>query len=574
MIFYFFLVFYTLLNFVSTELIISLPNGNIRGQIRLSHNKHPYWQFQGIPYAEPPLGDLRWLPPLPHQGWNGTLDGGVSPLMCIQGFPDPETTHDSMEIGQSYMLGQEDCLTLNVYTPDTTPDQDLFPILVWFHGGGLSTGQGDMYGPQFLIEYGIIIVTVNYRLGPLGQLSLDTEKVSGNQGLRDQVLALQWIQENIGYFGGDRDKVTISGESAGSWSVTHHMISPLSRGLFRAVIGQSGTTISGLADRFMTREEAAKNGRLYAKEIGCYDDSSAWDGDVVLDCLKLKTARQLFDAQVTGVFSSRPNVDNFSEFQPFLPREPESLFIDGEFQKVPILIGSNSGEGILNAAEYIKKPELLAEEFNDVKYWDEVRGPTYIFDRETRLNGSDITECDIIISTFARQFYFGDTIDQDDLKQFINLNSDVQFWYGTDKLIKLLSPHVSVFHYILFFQDLLSFTINPNVLGTDLGVGHADDLAYLWDIYGLNSGTNLYDFWWSQADKKNSRRMLEMWSNFVKYLNPTPADNVSQDLAGVVWKSVTQDSHEYLRIDEELYMEMTQEYQDRINFWRNATQYC
>ena len=106
----------------------------------------------------------------------------------------------------------------------------------------------------------------------------------------------------------------------------------------------------------------------------------------------------------------------------------------------------------------------------------------------------------------AREFYFGDTIDEDDLKQMINLNSDVQFYFGTDKLINYLLPHVPVYHYILFFQDLFSFTINPNILGTDLGVGHADDLAYLWDIFSLNDSTGLYDIWWSQADKLNSRR--------------------------------------------------------------------
>ena len=119
---------------------------------------------------------------------------------------------------------------------------------------------------------------------------------------------------------------------------------------------------------------------------------------------------------------------------------------------------------------------------------------------------SDFGECDVEVARLAREFYFGDTIDEDDLKQLINLNSDVQFYFGTDKLINYLQPHVPVYHYILFFQDLFSFTINPNILGTDLGVGHADDLAYLWDIFSLNDSTGLYDLWWSQADKLNSRR--------------------------------------------------------------------
>ena len=136
--------------------------------------------FSGIPYAEPPIGDLRWQPPVPTKGWNGTKDGSISAPQCVQGFPDPEPGHDLMGPGNSAMFGQEDCLTLNVYTTDTSPDE-MLPVFVWFHGGGLSTGQGDMYGPQFFIEYNIMIVTVNYRLGPLGELSLDNDLVSGNQ---------------------------------------------------------------------------------------------------------------------------------------------------------------------------------------------------------------------------------------------------------------------------------------------------------------------------------------------------------------------------------------------------------
>ena len=130
----------------------------------------------------------------------------------------------------------------------------------------------------------------------------------------------------------------------------------------------------------------------------------------------------------SGTFSSRTNIDDFSAYPPFLPDAPEILLQRGEFSKVPVLIGTNSGEGILNAQEYIKTPELLGEEFSDVGYWDQVRGPVYIFDREPRLMGADITDCDREISRLARQFYFGEDINEDDLKQFINLNSDVQFW--------------------------------------------------------------------------------------------------------------------------------------------------
>jgi len=287
-------------------------------------------------------------------------------------------------------------------------------------------------------------------------------------------------------------------------------------------------------------------------------------------CLREKSERELYQAHVSGTFSSRPNQDHFSLAPSLLPADPVALLMDGNFSRVPVLIGSNSGEGILNAGDYIQRPELLGEEFSDVRVWDEVRGPVYIFDREVRRNGSDAGPCDTQISRMAREFYFGEEINEDDLKQFINLNTDVQFWYGTDKLIKLLVPKVpAVFHYILYFQDMFSFALNPATLGSELGVAHADELPYLFDLFGLNSGTGLYDLWWSEADQLNSDRMLRLWSNFVKELDPTPTQEKE-----VTWLPVTESSHQYLKIDRDLTMEMTQEYQDRVNFWATALESC
>ena len=248
-----------------------------------------------------------------------------------------------------------------------------------------------------------------------------------------------------------------------------------------------------------------------------------------------------------------------------------------------------------------KRDSMAQEVFIMVSYFQKPIQSANSLDKENFINSnldkhffSDITTRDIEISRLARQFYFGEEITEDDLKQFINLNSDVQFWFGTDKLINYLSPHVPVFHYILYFQDMFSFTINPNTLGKvgitlvsdlfpciffwhqDLGVGHADDLAYMWDIFSLNMESGLYDIWWSDADKLNSRRsvgfrlqnihilrwiytwywhvdhlcpwrMLELWSNFIKYGDPTPTGQDSEALQGVEWAPVTQGSHQYLR---------------------------
>merc|ERR1719500_2377378 len=197
-------------------------------------------------------------------------------------------------------MGYEDCLVLHVYTAQLNAS---LPVLVWFHGGGLASG-----------------------------------RISGNQGLRDQVLALQWVQENIVHLGGNPEEVAIWGESAGAWSVFHHLLAPQSNGLFRAGLANSGTMISGLADRSMTREEAAENGKEFAIAAYCHQRQETWQPEKVEQCLRTQTAEEIFEAYDKGTFRSRGSVDNFSDFPPMMPDLPETLLAEGKFNKVPILV--------------------------------------------------------------------------------------------------------------------------------------------------------------------------------------------------------------------------------------------
>jgi hypothetical protein len=201
-------------------------------------------------------------------------------------------------------------------------------------------------------------------------------------------------------------------------------------------------------------------------------------------------------------------------------------------------------------------------------------GPKIIFERNSNLNGTDFGDCDVEVATAAREFYFQGNITSEDLKQYINLWSDVEVWFGTEKMIQYLTGHVPLYHYILYFQDLFSITLDPNVLGRDLGVSHMDETFYIWDMYGLNAHTGVIDSWWSEANKINSKRMLEMWTNFVKYLNPTPGIYSSVYLGDFVWEQVTPSYHSYLRIDEILEMEMTSEYMERMQFWDKVLTDC
>ena len=285
--------------------------------------------FRGIPFAEPPLGDLRFAPPRPVEGWSGvrTADTFGPRAMQLPVFGDMNFRSNRMS---------EDCLYLNVWTPATSTD-DRLPVLVYFYGGGNMAGDGSepRYDGAALARRGIVTLTVNYRLGIFGffahpELSKESPYGrSGNQGYLDQHLALQWVRDNIGAFGGDPARVTIAGESAGSLSVSIQMASPLSRNLIAGAIGSSGAAMAGHV-RTVTLAEKERQGAELATRIGA--DS--------LTALRTMPAETLLEAtRGLGFPAYLSNVDGY-----LLPDFVDATFAAGEQARVPLLVGWNSEE--------------------------------------------------------------------------------------------------------------------------------------------------------------------------------------------------------------------------------------
>ncbi|CAA9998704.1 unnamed protein product [Nesidiocoris tenuis] len=211
----FFLAGFIILSHAS-EPEVTLKIGKLKGVVSRSYAGREFNAYLGIPFAKPPIGSLRFQDPVPLEPWSGTLDASKPGNMCLQMQDE----------------GNEDCLYLNIYTPkiDSTDGKGL-DVLVAIHGGGFQNGFSHMQEPDYLMDRDdLILVTFNYRLGILGFLSLGDEYLPGNYGLKDQVLALRWIKENIGSFGGDANKITLLGCSAGGASVHYHVLSPLSKG--------------------------------------------------------------------------------------------------------------------------------------------------------------------------------------------------------------------------------------------------------------------------------------------------------------------------------------------------------
>lgn len=329
--------------------LVDTDKGRIRGTVHTTHRS-----FLGIPYAAPPVGQLRWKAPEPHPTWVTTRDAMKFGPSCPQEAGMTRPNEDA-----------EDCLTLNVWTPLRPPAKPA-PVMVWIHGGGFISGGSattTYNGSAFAVEAGSVVVTINYRLGALGFLAHPAlGEGSGNFGLLDQRLALQWVKKNIAAFGGDPDNVTIFGQSAGSMSVCAHVVSPLSKGLFHRAIMQSGPCSWG----FPTKQAAEAQGQKLAEKLGCdkaKDPVSCMRGKGVKEA---RTALALKSMMIFGDgVNWGPTIDgvNFTS-------QPEDAIKTGSFNKVPIVLGSNKDEGSiflilsgllnkLTEAEYKKTAEAF-----------------------------------------------------------------------------------------------------------------------------------------------------------------------------------------------------------------------
>ena len=290
--------------------------------------------YRGVPFAAPPVGDLRWRPPEPPAAWEGVRDATAAAPACMQNAL-PAAVRTFYDAGVDRM--DEDCLYLNVWTA-AEPD-DRAPVLVWIHGGGLSIGNGAdiTYDGTRLAQRGVVLVTINYRLGAFGYLAhplLSAESghgASGNYGLLDQVAALGWVQRNIAAFGGDPSRVTIFGESAGSWSVNQLMATPLARGLFHAAIGESGGGFGSRGGAAPKAEIEAAGERLVEALLG---DGAAPS----LEAMRAASADAV-QGVAPDLVRSTANVDGWVFHDTVY-----DIFAAGRQHDVPVIVGSNADE--------------------------------------------------------------------------------------------------------------------------------------------------------------------------------------------------------------------------------------
>ncbi|XP_058988325.1 juvenile hormone esterase isoform X2 [Musca domestica] len=542
-----------------THVVVNTSLGKIRGRFQKfrSGERGGYYSFKGIRYGQAPVGDRRFRAAEPERSWAGIRDASREGNSC----PHKNMILDTFK-------GNEDCLFLNVFTMKLPKGEynPQLPVMVWMHGGGYSFGSGNtfLYGPDYLVAENVVLVTLNYRLGPLGFLTAGPD-APGNQGLKDQILALKWVRDHIADFGGNPNQVTIFGESAGGSSVQMLLLSPLAKGLFHRAISESGSALNpwAMGESSMTRAY-----RL-AANLGYV---GANDTEEILEFLRRVPAMKLVEAAPTTLteedfrnnvglpfvpvvegYWNKPGEQPIYYEAPLITESPEEMYNQHKFHKnIPYMTGYNTHEAMLFIRRLRKNPQLLDIIENDF---------TRLVPRD--LNVTDDRER---VTREIRQFYLGNKqVGIESVDEMIALLTDLMFVHGIRRTVRNHAKYgnMPVYMYRFAFDGALG--LYKRMLGLQRpGVCHGDELGYLFKFGFFNLSLDPKSM---EVLVKN--RMVRMWTNFAKYGNPTPP-HLNDDFLNTTWSPVdpngVMESLSFMDITTNLQMKNNPEL-ERQQFW-------
>ena len=489
-------------SFVSLQTKLG-PISGLSSSVNINNVTKYYTVFKKVPFAKPPVGDLRFRQPVLHGPWNGTLDATSFGPSCIQQF-DPQAKQYLPNLNQS-----EDCLHLNIYAPYGASTSNRKSVMIWVHGGGYVDGQGMAYDGTYLSVTGdVIVVTINYRLNIFGFFATSDGLASGNYGLWDQKLAIQWVNENIESFGGDSDSITIFGESAGGFSVALHATIPANRGLFRRVIEQSGTSNSF----FSTTPVPHKASDEVARVLNC---SHKFTTDIMA-CMRDKHSDDVYNA-MQGFISGMTDGPDFHIVGYFAPvvdgilikENPRKVIANhnssayGFFKSLDVMVGTCESEGSLlvgylsslqkylpfNISEGISS-EFLCKHILHPLASDYYNNDTTIAEaicRKYSSKGSLPEQGVKAVDFYGDLFFYSPAVQSLNMHAF-NYHKTTQFQYMSRRR-SALSPSLE---YFPWFK----------------GAGHGSELLFLFPVK--------YNVTIPADDISLSLTMMKYWSNFAK----------------------------------------------------------
>lgn len=479
-----------------SSLIVRTTKGHVRGQRVKSPTGKLVDQFLGIPFAKPPVGKFRFKHPRPMDPWSNILNATTQPNSCYQ----LNDTFFGTDFPGSVMWNantrlSEDCLYLNVWVPFPRPKNSA--VLVWVFGGGFYSGtiSLNLYDGRILAsEENIILVSISYRVTNLGFLYFENARheVPGNAGMFDQLMGLHWVRDNIKYFGGNPNNITLFGESAGAVSVSFHLLSPLSRNLFSQAILQSGapTVPWGIVDT----KKLNYRGLLLAKAVGCPHDEAQID--LVIECLRNTDPWELVKNETyenLGVveFPFTPMIDGV-----FLDDLPENLLASKDFKKTKLLLGSNTEEGTYFIIYHLN---------NIFKNSEDV-----FLNREDFI--SSVVELTPNMHRMGQEaiiYEYTDWLNPDDpIKNRDAIDKIVGDYHFTCHVNKLANKYAAVGNEVYMYYFTHRSTQNP--WPKWMGTMHADEINF---IFGepLNP---LFSY--NPEEVQLSRQMMSSWANFAK----------------------------------------------------------
>ncbi|KAH0520550.1 Acylcarnitine hydrolase [Microtus ochrogaster] len=445
----------------SASLIRTTHTGQVQGTlIHLNDTKEAVYIFLGIPFAKPPLGELRFAPPEPPEPWSGVRDGTTYPARCLQNSVTVNAESLAMiKLSEPSISTSEDCLYLNIYTPAHAHEGSNLTVMVWIHGGALVLGMASSYdGSMLAAKEDVVVVTFQYRLGLLGFFSTGDEHATGNWGYLDQVAALCWVQQNIAYFGGNPDLVTIFGESAGGASVSSQVVSPMSRGLFHRAIMESGVAL--VPDLISNTSEV-----VYTK-VAILSGCETTDSETMVRCLRNKSEEEIL--AINKVFQSIPAVVDGE----FFPRHPQELLTAVDFDPVPSIIGVNNDE----YGWFL--PVMLPPECSDL----------------------------------LMEEYMNNTEDAHTLQiQYKEMIADFMFVIPALQVAKFQCSRAPVYFYEFCHVTSYKKDTRPAYVKAD----HTDEIPF---VFGSSDWGIKPDF--TEEEELLSRTMMKYWTNFARHGNP------------------------------------------------------